>query len=136
MFKDAIAVAKLTLFSGEASMLTGGQLNAVDVFANVPQLDAISADVLNGGRACATGDQRQIFQPGHIVIQRVANQLMPVFAGTYMQMPGISGFTDVDTFQAIKDHGTRIIFQKQDVASFTQDHHRQPVAGCLLPGAE
>ncbi|MOA08500.1 hypothetical protein D3C78_1282720 [compost metagenome] len=133
MLENTVSVTKTALFCGQAARFSGRQFDAVDIVTNMFKFNAISTNILNGGRAYAARNQRQVFQPCHPFFKGELHQFMPVFPRPYMQVPALIRFTNLNAHNAVNNDCAGKIIKEKDVTSFTQDQHRLIIFSRRVP---
>ena len=94
MLEHGIAVAKAALGGTQGKALTGDQIDGVQRFKAVLQLQPISTNVLHRSAAHGAGDQGQILQAGIPVVKCPGDQIVPVFPRTGLNNEGLGRFVN------------------------------------------
>ncbi|XQU69705.1 hypothetical protein OJJOAM_002436 [Cupriavidus sp. H18C1] len=128
LLEQAVPIAEGAIAQAQRDEVAGlpvPSAQAVEAFA---QLDAVGADVLNGRRAHAAGDQRQVFEAGHAVGDGPIDGRVPVLAGTHRHQPGVVGGGDGVARNLHQQHHRIEIAGQHHVAAAAQHDHR-PLRG-------
>ena len=80
VLEHRVAIAKTALRGVQGEDFATGQVDGVQLVKAVLQLDAVGADVLHRAGAHGAGDQRQVLQAGQALLQRPADEVVPVLA--------------------------------------------------------
>ena len=120
--EEALPITEGTLGGGEAPTFARLQVDGRDRIDPLAGLHAIGADVLPGGSAHPTRNQRQVLQPVVALLQCPAHRVVPDLAGGHVQPHRVALLFDhVPTTRAHQQHGFVQVTRQQQVAASAQD---------------
>ena len=118
IFEDAVAVGVFAGVDGEGARLESELVEGLDAVDNVLQLDAVSADVLDGRGAGFTGDVGEVFDASPAAIDGVLDDVVPAFGSADAEDDlGVGLTSDSDTADAGMDDDAVEVGNKKEVAA-------------------
>ena len=125
MFEHRVTVTKRALRGPQAEVLPGFQVNRIQRFKAVLQLDTVGADVLHRGGAHRARDEGQVFQAIKTLRHGPGHEVVPHLAGTGFDHPGARGFFHKPPAHDLGlEHQGFDVAGQHDVAAATQHEFR------------
>src|SRR5690625_261028 len=105
VFEDAVPVTKLTIGGRNKAGFHVLKHEVVETVEDVPELDPIRTDVLNGRSTRRAGDERKIFDAAQVLVEAPQDKPVPVFPRANAdENPVFIFFCDLDPGQTSDDH--------------------------------
>jgi len=125
VFKYTVPVSEFTVGRPESTVILSQHIGDFHRIQNIFDLNTISSYVLYRSSSCKARDKGKILDPAPAMAHRIFHHIVPYFAGSYFQVHMFFILHQLDNpFAADTGYTSREVFGEQNIASASEDQHR------------